>query len=268
MPVIRAVLASEGGTRPVQLREVPETMLLIEVGLAAPANPYPEISATTGVLEKSRESLEQEKMAKLEAAYNAALSGAKSKIAAVVGAQLVDGGSRVSTLRHGSFLALRGGRARGVEGASVKVRVSAGAPVDASVKSQLEGMEAKRDGAEAEMLDQAISEMSEATDVVVSELKKSLRQHSGAVGSSFLERAGHQVEAGAASAEGLGMPMNVRVGTSEVGYPTIGSLAQDMASRRDSMEGLERAKILELTLKLLEAENEMIKDALDGVVQA
>ena len=72
----------------------------------------------------------------------------------------------------------------------------------------------------------------------------------------------------AASAEGLGMPMNVRVGTSEVGYPTIGSLAQDMASRRDSMEGLERAKILELTLKLLEAENEMIKDALDGVVQA
>ena len=51
-------------------------------------------------------------------------------------------------------------------------------------------------------------------------------------------------------------------------YPTIGSLAQDMASRRDSVEGLERAKILELTLKLLEAENEMIKDALDGAVQA
>ena len=148
LSVVHAVLPVEGGASPVQLREAPETLPVI-VGLAAPAHSYPEFSATTGALEKSRESLAQEKMAKLEAAYNAALSGAKSKIAAVVGVQLVDGGSRVSTLRHGSFLALRGGRARGVEGPSVKVRVSAGAPVDASVKSQLEGMEAKRGGAES-----------------------------------------------------------------------------------------------------------------------
>ena len=132
-------------------------------------------------------------------------------------------------------------------------------------------MEVKKIVAEWQMLDQAVSEMAEVTDVVVAELKNSLQQHSGAVlapvaakpVTSFLERAERDAS-GAAPAESLATPMNVRVGTSEVAYPTIGSLVQDMESRRDSAERLERAKILELTLKLLEAENEMIKDALEG----
>ena len=131
-----------------------------------------------------------------------------------------------------------------------------------------------RSAAEAQMLDQAISEMGEVTDVVVAELKKGLQQHMGAVltpvaalpgARSFLERAERGASV-AAPAESLATPMNVRVGTSEVPYPTIGSLAQDMETRRDAAERLERAKILELILKLLEAENEMIKDALEGAL--
>jgi hypothetical protein len=277
LSVVRLAFAIDGGAWPaVQLRDTPETMPVIEVGLAPPANPYPELSGAIGALEKSREALEQEKMAKLEAAYNAALADAKGKIASAVGSVKLLEGSMGSQWRPGSFLALRGqaGRVQGVEGPSVKVRVSGGAPTDASVKAQLEAMEAKRNAAEAQMLDQAISEMGEVTDVVVAELKKSLQQHMGAflardvvlpAASSFLER----VERGsseAAPAESLGTPMNVRVGTSEVPYPTIGSLAQDMETRRDAAERLERAKILELMLKLIEAENEMIKEALEGAI--
>jgi hypothetical protein len=277
LSVVRLAFAIDGGAWPsVQLRDTPETMPVIEVGLAPPANPYPELSGAIGALEKSREALEQEKMAKLEAAYNAALADAKGKIASAVGSVKLLEGSMGSQWRPGSFLALRGqaGRVQGVEGPSVKVRVSGGAPTDASVKAQLEAMEAKRNAAEAQMLDQAISEMGEVTDVVVAELKKSLQQHMGAflardvvppAASSFLERV-ERGSSGAAPAESLGTPMNVRVGTSEVPYPTIGSLAQDMETRRDAAERLERAKILELMLKLIEAENEMIKEALAGAM--
>ena len=55
---------------------------------------------------------------------------------------------------------------------------------------------------------------------------------------------------------------NVRVKASEASYPRVSSLVQDMEQRRDTNEHLETARILELELKLLKAENDMIKDAL------
>jgi hypothetical protein len=66
--------------------------------------------------------------------------------------------------------------------------------------------------------------------------------------------------------EGLPAQLNVRVGASEVPYPTIAGLAQDMETRRDTAENLEKQKILDLERKLLEAENEYIKGALQGAV--
>ena len=66
--------------------------------------------------------------------------------------------------------------------------------------------------------------------------------------------------------EGLPQQLNVRVGASDVPYPTIAGVAQDMEARRDSAEHLLRQKVLELELKLLEAENELIKDALHRAV--
>ena len=62
----------------------------------------------------------------------------------------------------------------------------------------------------------------------------------------------------------LQMPVQtkVHVKAAEASYPTISSLVQDMSQRRDTSERLEMARILELELKLLKAENDMIKDAL------
>ena len=66
--------------------------------------------------------------------------------------------------------------------------------------------------------------------------------------------------------EGLPQELNVRVGASDVPYPTIAGVAQDMETRRDTAEHLLRQRILELELKLLEAQNEFVKDALHQAV--
>ena len=55
---------------------------------------------------------------------------------------------------------------------------------------------------------------------------------------------------------------NVRIKAPEASYPKISSLVEDMEQRRDTSERLEAARILELELKLLKAENDMIKEAL------
>ncbi|PFH35537.1 putative blood stage antigen 41-3 precursor [Besnoitia besnoiti] len=56
--------------------------------------------------------------------------------------------------------------------------------------------------------------------------------------------------------------LNVRVTQSDKAYPTVDELVSDMQKKRDATERLERMKILELQLKLLKAQDEMIKDAL------
>jgi len=56
--------------------------------------------------------------------------------------------------------------------------------------------------------------------------------------------------------------LNVRLAQSDKAYPTIDEIVHDMQKKRDATERLERMKILELQLKLLKAQDEMIKDAL------
>ncbi len=58
---------------------------------------------------------------------------------------------------------------------------------------------------------------------------------------------------------------NVRV-KADAAFPTIASLVQDMESRRDTAESLAAARILELELKLLQSENDMIKASLQAAV--
>ncbi|EPR64842.1 putative blood stage antigen 41-3 precursor [Toxoplasma gondii GT1] len=56
--------------------------------------------------------------------------------------------------------------------------------------------------------------------------------------------------------------LNVKVTQSDKPYPTVDELVSDMQKKRDATERLERMKILELQLKLLKAQDEMIKDGL------
>jgi tRNA dimethylallyltransferase len=165
-------------------------------------------------------------------------------------------------------------RASASEGPSVRVKVLSVPPPDASVKSKLDAMEAKRADAEAQMLDQAIEEMGSLADVVVNELKASLQLQMSTLlipvapetrAAVFLKVTERDVP-GMPAPEGLPQQLNVRVGGSDIPYPTISGLAQDMETRRDTAEHLLRKKILELELKLLEATNKFAKDALHRAV--
>ena len=59
---------------------------------------------------------------------------------------------------------------------------------------------------------------------------------------------------------------NVLVRAPEFVYPTVATLVQEMEARRDTSESLAVARIMQLELKLLRAENDMIKDALHASV--
>ncbi|ETW55301.1 hypothetical protein PFUGPA_02710 [Plasmodium falciparum Palo Alto/Uganda] len=62
--------------------------------------------------------------------------------------------------------------------------------------------------------------------------------------------------------ENTGNILNVKISQTDYSYPTIDELVMQMQKKRDITEKLERQKILELQMKLLKAQSEMIKDAL------
>ena len=163
------------------LQQTPETMPVIEVRLAPPSNPFPEISRTIASLEKKREALEQEKMSKVQAGYRLALNNAGRRIEDVVGsATAMLQKALVSHVTPNSFLETRS-QAGYIEGPSVKVKLLEAAEPDSSIGLQLEKMEEKRSSEEANMLDRAVEEMSELTDIVIAELKKCLQQQISAL---------------------------------------------------------------------------------------
>merc|ERR1712183_821586 len=57
----------------------PESLPVVNVRLAAPKHPLPEVAAEIAALEKQREQLEADLMDKLQAAFDTALASAKSR---------------------------------------------------------------------------------------------------------------------------------------------------------------------------------------------
>ena len=107
-----------------------------------------------------------------------------------------------------------------------------------------------RAASESQLLDTAVAEMGELTKIVVAELEKNLQLQLD----PWLASAGSFLKAQIpGSPEGLPKQLNVRVAASDLPYPTIASLVQDMQTRRDTAENLARQRILELELKLLKA---------------
>jgi hypothetical protein len=259
---------ARGQTWPIPYEVSPDTLPNIEVHLAPPVHPLPQVAAEIQVLDKMRERSEEEKMSQLEFAFNAALESAKQQIGEAVGLALrVFDDPRVwkNVAKTGSFLRVQM-RSNSAEEPSVRVKALAAAPPDPAIKIKIDQLEEQRSAAEALMLDVAIAEMGELTKIAVAELEKQLQLQIEpwlVGGGSLLHSKVHQIPG---SPEGLPKQLNVRVGASDVPYPTIASLVQDMEARRDTAESLLRQRVLELELKLLKAENVMIKDALDGAV--
>merc|ERR1719169_161338 len=75
-------------TWPIPYEASPDTLPNIEVPLAPPVHPLPQVAAEIQALDKMRERSEEEKMSQLEFAFNAALENAKRQIGEAVGTAL------------------------------------------------------------------------------------------------------------------------------------------------------------------------------------
>jgi hypothetical protein len=247
-----------------------DSLPLLEVSLDPPVVPYPEVSQTIGSLDATREHAEAANSFRLLDAYRFARKHAKQRIAYAVGNvmrnfddQVVLGvnvkDEMIKTKRHGiGFLSLGG---RSTEPTfSFRVGVADRKNADPNVDSDLIALESKREASQNRSVDQAIESFSAITDSVVNELEAQLRQQLETVsnahgGASFLGTDGKVLQQAI-----------VKVVPSST-FPTIHSLVDDMETRRDLMEDLDRAHVLELQLQLMKDENSMMKEALETAME-
>ncbi len=136
----------------------PDTEATLSFALAPPANPLPTLTSLVSHLEARDKRLNEEGIAKIQAAYDAALKSAKAEIDAIVSS------------KH-SFLQTR---------EPVRVKVLSTPGVAGSNLARVEQMAAVREDAEAKKIDQAAAEFGAIARIAINELKS-------AMGTSFLK---------------------------------------------------------------------------------
>ncbi|SBT44345.1 blood-stage antigen 41-3, putative [Plasmodium ovale wallikeri] len=144
---------------------------------------------------------------------------------------------------------------------SVKISLSEISEPSADIKDKIEEIEQYR--TDEEMFETAISELGILTDITILELEKQIQLQLNPFLVNKKENVQRQtsfLEEG--EDEDTGNILNVKISQTDYGYPTIDELVMQMQKRRDISEKLERQKILDLQMKLLKAQSEMIRDAL------
>jgi len=260
--LLSAVVASQW---PVGPQSGPEALPNIELSLAPPLHPWPQVAAELGRLEESRERMENTNMYKLQQEFNKATLDARRHIGDVVGramrvfddpvlAQRIF--AKRSAPKSAMLFRQAPQEALGSSVLSVKVNVVPASPPDASLRSALDSIEYQRSDKEKEnIFETALAEVKSLTDFILSEFEVQIqRQINGAIGTratSFLQE--------------LPAQANVRVVPTE-GYPTVGSMAQEMEVRRDLTENLERKRVMEKCIDFIMACNGAAEGALKTAV--
>lgn len=280
--------------REVQLQALPEALPVVQLRLAPPKRPYPEVSAEIGSLELDRERAEAALKQHLRSAYDAALTSAKARINTLVSAAAppcAAGRRAVAFLRRGETIVRRGsaggggGLAASDEAFAVQVTVFPHHVPDASIRTAIDQIEAKRARLEERLFQQAEAEMAALTSLVVDELGRILSSHAGdaqprnrpapsiprlsLLGQGY--RRSRQNQGGTSriaflqrAQQRLPAQANIRIMAADVGFPRIADLVEDMERRRDRAEDSERSHILQLELLLLKEVDEAIEAALVG----
>lgn len=230
---------------------------VIQVKLAPPQQQLPDIQAETNQLQSLREQLETEYAGRLQAAYSKALERARIEITKMVDGSLgflVNPASKRSV----RFLEVKRHEQKPTgAGFGVKVNVAQVDAPSAATKGLIEKIENKKAVEEKHMFEQACAEMQALTEVVLHELGTALHSHAAA-----LPRAGSAAWLQTLQVASLPSVANIKIAASSVPFARVSDLVEAMETKRDAAESLERKSILELELKLLEAENSLIKEAL------
>lgn len=257
-------------TWPVVPHTTQENLPNIELSLAPPLHPWPQVAAELGNLEESREHLENGNMAALQREFNKAKLEVLSQIGTVIGKafRVFDGPQFV---RHApssaTFIQQLPQDVLGSSALSVKVNVLPANPPDAALSNNIEALEATRSDEEKSVLESAVSEVGALKEFVLNELQAQLQEHvAKLVGKSASVKKVHALSLRQARFKQLPSQPNVRVVPTEGSYPTVTSMVQGSEYRRDVAEELERQQILKNELDFLTACNSAIEKALKAAV--
>lgn len=244
-----------------------EVLPNLELSLAAPQHPWPQVAAELGNLEESREAMENANMATLQQEANKAILDARRRIGDAIGrvTHIFDDPQLAGATLIRKSAAMFRQLPQSTLGSSVlavKVNVLPASPPDPALRPAIDNLESLRADRERDLFETAVGEFSALTTFVVNELEAQIDSHISSIAGtsvaspSFLEQREKQMPAQA----------NVRVMPTDVSYPTVSSMVQGLEARRDIAENLERKLILDKQIDLLAACNSAIEEGLKAAV--
>lgn len=259
----------------------------LEVSLEPPTDPFPEISTKIGNMETSRETFEEASMGLLVKSHNAALQQLKTAITQVVGNAMhafadpsvsvfvesaMNGSARGQRTAAPTFVAVNNKQHARGEDLSVKINVLPGMAVDPTIENKIASIDGGRYQQEKQFFESAAADTRALTTFFISEVEGQLQAQVNAI-KGFLRRRSiargflRAAERNSRKAiRALPKQANIQIVTSDVPYPTVASLVQDMQSRRDVTENLATAKVLDMQMNMLKAANLMLKEALSDAI--
>jgi hypothetical protein len=269
----------------------PDSLPVIGVKLAPPQQQMAEVSAALGRLNDAREAFEKEHLLEVEAAYDSSLSDAKVKLPVAIDSIMRAFEKPLALVSHGrgekhtdgdamheaaSFIQAQASGKPGGHELTARINVLPAKGPDASAEARIKAIERKRAREENTIFNQAVSEMSALTQIVQNEVEAQITRytnnllHSVRVGAPLQQLPRQAAGLLSASqpmvASGPQLTTNVRVAASEEPFYTVAALVEDMERQRDASENAIQKRVLELELRLLQAENELVKGHLIGWV--
>jgi len=269
--------ASASQQWPVVHPSAQEALPNVELSLAPPPHVWPQVAAALGNLEESRERVENANMDELQAEFNEAMVDARRQIGNTIG--------KIMRTFDDPKLARAIFTERNVPPTSmmfrqipqdtldssvlsVKVNVLPASPPDPSLRRVIEDMEYQRSDKEKDMFkSKAFGELRMLKVFILNELEVQMQAHVDTiVGTMQIKPARTVPSFLQGQVEQLPAQGNMRVVPPDVNYPSVTSMVQEMESRRDVTENLERKHILEKELDLAMACNNAAEEGLQAAV--
>lgn len=259
---------------PVMQRNLQETFPNVELSLAPPLHPWPQVTAELNKLEENRERMENSYMDKLQSRYNAAVTRSRRRIGNLIAQMLhaFDDPDLLKSVLHSKKLSPPTFRQLPQESMrsdalSVKVNVLPASPPDPSLRHHIDDIEYQKSAHERRMFESAFGDLTALSNFVLNELEVQIQNHVSAI------RGASDVNQHLRATNFLGerftqLPSQsiFRVVPSDVQYPTLISMVQDMEARRDISENLEVKLIIEKEIDFLMLCNTAIAEYLHTAV--
>jgi len=287
--LVVSISSEQAPSWPIAYSYAPDNMPIIQVRLAPPNKQMPTAADALSKLEQERVHFETEQLLQVEAAYKASLEAASTKLTAVVDrcmhafenppasmALKHHGWQQSKSLQATSFhesSKRSASNAQGTNELAARLTVLASTNQwNADVEQVVKDMENKRSREEGHIFQQAMQEMEGLTTIVANEAEAELMRHVQALASrpAFVTRVRSTAFLNSLQPVPAGGPQlttNVRIMASEEPFQTVGSMVESLAKARDASEGLIAAKILELEIQLLQAENEILSTRLNSAIE-